>query len=93
VEFKQNRKHEKDFHQLTVGDLQDIFAIQQKLLAQMVSLEIDEKDLTNQNWAEFEQMEQAESIPTTQKQREDIRLRAERGSRSRSHKRNNLLDI
>lgn len=33
VEFKQNKKHEKMFNELTVADLEDVFAIQQKLLA------------------------------------------------------------
>ena len=33
VEFKQNKKHDKTFEQLTMGDMQDIFAIQLKLMA------------------------------------------------------------
>ena len=33
VEIKQNKKHEKMFNELTVADLEDIFAIQQKLIA------------------------------------------------------------
>lgn len=58
VEFKQNKKHEKMFNELTVADLEDIFAIQQKLLAQIQSMNIGNDDLRNENWAEFDLMEQ-----------------------------------
>lgn len=33
AEFKQNKKHDKRFEELTMGDMQDIFAIQLKLMA------------------------------------------------------------
>lgn len=78
------------FEQLTISELQDIFAIQQKLMAQMESLNITTEDLQNQNWAEFDIMLQQEHggkeptmIPTTKQQEEVIRKRAE-NSRSRS---------
>ena len=58
VEFKQNRKHEKQFDQLTIADLQDLFAIQQKMMAQIDSMNIGSQDLKNENWAEFDQIEQ-----------------------------------
>lgn len=60
VEFKQNKKHEKMFNELTVADLEDVFAIQQKLLAQIQSMNIGNDDLRNDNWAEFDLMEQQE---------------------------------
>lgn len=58
VEFKQDRKHEKDFHQLTIAEIQDVFAILQKLMAQTQSMNIGHNDLQNENWAEFDLMEQ-----------------------------------
>ena len=58
VEFRQNKKQDKEFHQLTVADLQDIFAIQEKLMAQIQSMGIGTDDLQNGNWAEFDNMEQ-----------------------------------
>ena len=51
------------FNQLTVSDLEDIFAIQQKLMAQIQSLNIGSEDLQNHNWAEFDLMEQQEQQP------------------------------
>ena len=45
------------FNQLTISDLEDIFAIQQKLMAQIESMNIGSKDLQNGNWAEFDLME------------------------------------
>ena len=101
VEFKQNRKHEKQFEELTISDLQDIFAIQQKLMVQIESMNINGGDLKNDNWAEFDMMEQTEQqparIPTTKKQEETIRRRAERGSsrstsRSRRKKSDKMAD-
>lgn len=45
VEMKQGRKHEKDFHDLTLGEVQDVFAILQKLMAQTQSMGIGSDDL------------------------------------------------
>lgn len=70
VEFKQNKKHDKRFEELTMGDMQDIFAIQLKLMAQIESMDIGSDDLRNENWAEFDLQndeDKAAQIPTTQK--------------------------
>ena len=105
MEFKQNKKQDKRFEELTISDLQDIFAIQQKLMVQIDSMNIGSGDLKNDNWAEFDMADsqveerQPAQIPTTQSQREVIRQRAERASsRSRSRSKNkqnssNLLDL
>lgn len=68
-------------------------------MAQIDSLNIGSDDLKNENWAEFDIMEQQENakeptkIPTTKQQEEVIRMRAEK-SRSRSrHARNKKQEI
>jgi len=42
AQFKQNRKDEKLFEELTMGDVEEIFALQQKLVAQIQSMKAPE---------------------------------------------------